>query len=112
MSDPLDELKDPLVTEARKLLGEYQFDFGEDDAEAKVTIRLWQYLGLEGVHFTMSHRVKTPEQQDPYSPSKSWEDDEASALHTALSALTMYWKMGVRAGHTPNASWLVPNKRF
>lgn len=60
----------------------------------------------------MSHYIKTPEQAGAYRPSNPSGDYEAYALHRAITAITDYYDTAVKNGHTPDESWLIPNKHF
>lgn len=62
-----------------------------------------------GFNFDLSHHIHTPTQIGPYHPSRPWGDDEAYALHLAVTAITQFYKQAVDAGHKPSKSWLIPN---
>jgi hypothetical protein len=62
-----------------------------------------------GFNFHVSHSIHTPRQDGPYHPSRPWGDDEAYALHMAVTSITQYYKEAVNAGLTPSPNWLVPN---
>jgi hypothetical protein len=55
----------------------------------------------------MSHVIHTPLQMDAYRTSLPFSDHWVSALHEAVSGLTMYYEQAVAAGHEPHESWLV-----
>jgi hypothetical protein len=61
-----------------------------------------------GFNFHLSHFIHTPKQIDPYHP---WGDDQAYALHLAVTAITQHYKEATNAGLAPCAKWLVPNER-
>lgn len=65
-----------------------------------------------GYNFYLSHTIHTPTQLGPYHPSRPWGDDEAYALHLAVSAITQYYKEAKAAGHTPQPNWLIKNKNY
>ena len=62
-----------------------------------------------GFNFQVSHSIHTPMQGSPHRPSRPWGDDEAYALHMAVTSITQYYKEAVMAGRTPSPKWLVPN---
>ncbi|MGA4606706.1 hypothetical protein [Pseudoalteromonas maricaloris] len=64
----------------------------------------------QGFNFKLSHYIKAPTQIYKYTPSRPWGDDEAYALHLAITAITKHYKDAVREGHSPSTSWLIPNK--
>jgi hypothetical protein len=63
-----------------------------------------------GFNFHLSHFIHTPKQIGPYYPSRPWGDDQAYALHLAVTAITQYYKEAINAGLAPSAKWLVPNE--
>lgn len=97
------------IIEVRRFLAEYQF-FLEGITFARITIRLYE-VG-DRVEWEQSHYIKTPEQLDPYSPSRTSEDSEEAALNGAIASLTSYYETAVRKGHKPDDDWLVPNAYF
>lgn len=60
-----------------------------------------------GFNFHLSHHIHTPSQIGPYNPSRPWGDDEAYALHLAVTAITRYYNQAIKEGHKPSDSWLV-----
>ena len=93
-----------------KLITEYQFALR--DIPIVITIKLYQPINGNKVWFNQSHFIKTPTQMGPYMTSRPWNDDEASALHQVVSGFTQYYEDAVKQGHSPDASWLIPNKNF
>ncbi|MBS2781221.1 hypothetical protein [Aeromonas salmonicida] len=63
-----------------------------------------------GYNFHLSHFIHTPKQIGPYRPSRPWGDDEAYALHLAVTSITQYYRDAVKVGVAPNADWLVENE--
>ncbi|MEM6190488.1 hypothetical protein [Shewanella scandinavica] len=63
-----------------------------------------------GFNFQLSHNIHTPTQIGAYYPSRPWGDDEAYALHLAVSAITDYYKQAINEGHVPSKDWLITNK--
>ena len=64
-----------------------------------------------GFNFHLSHFIHTPKQIGPYHPSRPWGDDQAYALHLAVTAITQYYKEAIAAGIAPSENWLIPNER-
>lgn len=62
-----------------------------------------------GFNFRTSHAIHTPDQLGPYKPSHPWGDDEAYALHRAITSITGHYAIAVRGGLAPDPAWLVPN---
>jgi len=62
-----------------------------------------------GFNFHLSHFIRTPKQADPYCPSRPWGDDEAYALHMAVTSITQYYREAVNAGISPSSEWLIQN---
>ncbi len=60
-----------------------------------------------GFNFRTSHAIHTPKQIAAYRPSHPWGDDEAYALHRAVTSITGEYRIAVNAGLTPSPSWLV-----
>ena len=99
------------IHQPRKLLSEYQFTLGK--IPVLITIRLYKpIIGGTKVLFEQSHFIYTPVQAGPYETSRPWNNDEPSALHQAIFGYTENYNAAVRAGHTPDSKWLVPNKDF
>lgn len=103
-------LSDEIIHNPRKLLSEYQFTLR--DLSPTIAIRLYELIGADGVIFEQSHYIHTPMQAGPYQPSRPWGDDEAYALHLAVTSLTQYYNDAVRQGHSPKGPWLIPNETF
>lgn len=77
------------------------------DLTPEIEIQLGREMDNEGTHFSVSHAIHTPVQTGPYRTSRPWGDYPASALRSAISGLTMYYRQAVNAGHEPNDRWLV-----
>lgn len=63
-----------------------------------------------GYNFQLSHYIQTPRQTGPRYPDRTWDYDQASAVHRAVSALTHDYQEAVLADLVPHAEWLVPNE--
>lgn len=103
-------LTSPSITSARELLRDFRLTLGS--LEQEITVRLWRYVGQGGVFFEQSHFVHAPGHGAPHETSRTWAEDEASALHQVIFKLTLYFDMALRQGHTPTGGWLVSNPRF
>ncbi|NQE64294.1 hypothetical protein [Caulobacter sp. RHG1] len=64
--------------------------------------------GLNLVEFRRSHAIKAPGQLDFYNPSRLHDDDNAYCMHRAVESLASYYRSAVKAGHTPQETWLKP----
>lgn len=103
-------LDDPLIDGPMVFLSEFKFSLKGISTE--ITIRLYRPHRGAGVIFDQSHFIHTPEQGTPYRTSRPQNDDEASALHQAISGMTRFYEIAVNKGHSPSSSWLVPNDSF
>jgi hypothetical protein len=103
-------LQDKHITQVRRLSKEFKFQLGM--LNPWITIRLYEVVGGNGYEWTQSHYIKTPSLASAYQTSRPWGDDEAYALHLAVSTLTRDYGLAVSAGHTPSDEWLVPNEDF
>lgn len=103
-------MSDELIENPRKLISEYQFTLR--DLSPVITICLYKPLRGEGIEFEQSHYIHTPTQIGPYITSRPWGDDEAYALHLAITSITQYYNDAIRRGYTPDNSWLIPNEHF
>ena len=88
-------------------VGSYEFRVGQ--LETIVSLELGRFINGNGTKFTLSHSMRTPKQSDPYRPSRNWEDDAPYALYKAIASLTVFYLDAVKAGHTPEETWLVKN---
>ena len=101
----------PSVTEPKIIIGEYQFYVGK--LQTPIVVKLYRYPGGKEIFFMLSHFIHTPSQSGPYQPSSPCDDDEAYALHRAVSMTIADWYDGaVKEGHEPRESWLIENKLF
>lgn len=89
-----------------------QYTFQLKGIPVTITVRLYRREARGPVWFEQSHWIKTPEQIGPYRTSRPFNDDEASALQQAVTGLTQFYSMAVKAGHEPSNAWLVENKNF
>ena len=64
-------------------------------------------IGNGYTQFERSHAIHTPTQAGPYWPSRDFDDDPAYAMHRAIESFVHYYRDAVRAGHTPDADWLI-----
>ncbi|EKO3494031.1 hypothetical protein LO872_000679 [Vibrio fluvialis] len=76
----------------------------------KITVVLSVNPQRGGFNFSLSHYIYTPTQSGVYRPSVSWGDDEAYALHLAVSAVTQHYDEAIKNGYEPSESWLIPNQ--
>lgn len=90
-------------------MGSYAIRLG--DLETTIFIELGRFPKGEWTKFDVSHAIHTPLQMGPYRTSRPFSDDPPYALHQAISGLTQYYGDAIRAGHTPEESWLVENRR-
>ena len=78
-----------------------------------ITIRISKRRGSTGRYeYTVSHAIRTPEQLGPYLSSIPYGDTPEEALAKAIDDLTIFYSVGVRAGHKPAESWLVRRRSF
>ena len=80
------------------------------DIPVEISIVLSVNPSRGGFDFRISHYIRTPTQIGPYIPSRPWGDDEAYALHLAVSTITQYYKDATKKGHVPSQSWLTQNE--
>ncbi|EGQ7642063.1 hypothetical protein O1C99_003575 [Vibrio cholerae] len=76
------------------------------DREIKITLSVNLVSG--GVNFHANYAIKTPEQISAYIPSREWGDDQAYALHLAVTSFTQHYDFAVKNGHKPSNGWLIP----
>jgi hypothetical protein len=102
-------LQDDLVTvlDRHDDMGSFAINIGMLDTP--VFIELGRFLTDDRIKFSVSHSIHTPLQAGPYRTSISFRDDPGYTLHLAISGLTEHYRQAVRAGHTPDESWLVRN---
>ena len=73
-----------------------------------ITIKIGKRRGPHGRYeYKASHAIRTPEQMGPYLSSIPYGDTPEEALAKAIDDLTIFYSVGVRAGHEPAESWLV-----
>ena len=78
-----------------------------------ITIRISQRRGPHGrFEYKASHAIRTPSQMGPYLSSIPYGDTPEDALAKAIDDLTIFYSVGVRAGHQPAESWLVRRRSF
>ena len=79
----------------------------------EITIRIGKRRGSSGRYeYKASHAIRTPEQMGPYFSSIPYGDTPQEALAKAIDDLTIFYSVGVRAGHEPAESWLVRRPSF
>lgn len=98
------------ISPPRKFLGEYKFHLGT--LEPEITIKLYSSFQDTRVQFEQSHFIHTPVQIDAYETSRPFNDNIDAALNQVLFGLTSHYESAVKAGHTPDNSWLVLNPNF
>ncbi len=100
-------LDDDLVTviERNDDLGEYVIRLSE--LETIVTVRLARFMTSNRTRFETSHVVKTPSQGAPYYTNERIGEYPAHALRKAVHSLTLYFRIAMNEGHTPQEDWLV-----
>lgn len=76
------------------------------DREIKIILSINLVSG--GVNFYTNYAIKTPEQMSAYIPSREWGDDQAYALHLAVTSFTQYYDLAVKNGYKPSNNWLIP----
>jgi hypothetical protein len=99
-----------LITPPRKLVGEYKFRLGSLATE--ITIRLYASFQNAKILFEQSHFIRTPLQLGPYETTRPWNDNISAALNQVTFGLIDHYNNAVKAGHTPDDSWLVANEEF
>lgn len=72
----------------------------------EVFIRLKPKGGSGQTAFERSHDIKTPLQIGPYRTSISLYDTPGDAMRRAITGLTDHYEHAVKAGHSPEESWL------
>ena len=104
-SEVLDEA---LVTPVRSDAASGTFDIRIGALATVITIRIGKQRGSNGRYeYKTSHAIRTPEQVCPYLSSIPYGDTPEEALGKAIDDLTIFYSVGVRAGHEPAESWLV-----
>lgn len=92
------------------LFGAYSFRVGSLDTI--VDARLIRSPAGEETRYERSHDIHTPLQAGPYQQGRPYWDDPGYALHQAIESITSYYRLAVKAGHSPDESWLKTNKYF
>lgn len=100
-------LDDKSIDRTEKTLRGYSFWLKGIPTEIQVVLYVNPAKG--GYNYHLSHLIKTPEQAGTYFPSTPWGDDEAYALHSAVSAITQYYSIAVEHGRVPGPEWLIKN---
>jgi hypothetical protein len=94
----------------RRILSTYDFRLGS--LPQRITIRLYWNISKRKVEFEQSHFLYSPAQFGPYITNSAYGNTEEDALREALKPLTTFYDYAIREGHTPEETWLVPNKSF
>jgi hypothetical protein len=100
-------LNDPLVTVVSRNDSWGIFEIQLGTLSPIITIELGRHMDSDETKAMVSHAIHTPVQAGPYRTSRPFWDYPAYALHMAVSAFTQYYGDAVKAGHTPQDSWLV-----
>jgi len=99
------------VNDVLQFLSEYRFTLS--DIPIAITIRLFRPIAAGGgVFFRQSHFISTPKQAGPYRTSRPWNDTEEAAINQVVSAMNMEYDAAIKAGMTPDETWLTPNDSF
>jgi hypothetical protein len=109
----LETLKDEDIFELGSLVSTHTFRL-KAIPSVRIDVTIWKDAVAHGGSFfryNISHAMHTPGQAGPYYSSAPFADSEEGALHKAISDLMHFYPSGVRAGHEPNESWLVPTGR-
>ena len=97
-------LNDEAIERIERTNSGYSFWLKGIPIEVSVVLSINPVRG--GYNFNLSHFIKTPSQAGPYRPGRPWGDDEAYALHLAVTAITQYYNQAVKEGHSPSEEWL------
>ena len=101
-------LEGDLVTSVSSDIASRTFKIRIGTLTRVITIRVSKRRGPHGrFEYTASHAIRTPEQLGPYLSSIPFGDTPEEALAKAIDDLTIFYSVGVRAGHEPDESWLV-----
>jgi hypothetical protein len=102
-------LENESLHEQRVLVSEVSFYL--KDLSVEITVRIYYAAYLTHVpykyEFELSHYMYTPGQASPYTPSAPYSSSPEEALREAISALTTYYNIALKAGHSPSDDWLV-----
>ncbi len=101
-------LNDPLVTVENRIDDWGTFEIRIGSIPTVISIELGRHMTSDETKVWVSHAIHTPVQAGPYRTSRPYWDDPEYALQQTISGFTEYYNQGVKAGHTPSASWLVP----
>lgn len=101
-------LEDEAIEKTKKTNEGYSFWLKGIPTEIRVVLSINPVFG--GYNFQLSHFIHTPKQIGPYRPSRPCGDDDAYALHMAITTITQHYREAVNAGLSPNSAWLIPNQ--
>jgi len=102
-------LNDDAIKKSEKTNEGYSFWLNGIDTEISVILSVNPLRG--GYNFHLSHYINTPSQISAYIPSRPWGDDEAYALHLAITAITQYYNQSLKDGESPSSDWLMPSSK-
>ena len=87
---------------------------GHDQYNPCIRVKIYKTFlhGSEVYTFGVSHYVHTPVQITPYYPSCTTENNESSAIDSAISSTTCFIRSAIDAGHEPSEKWLIRNEEF
>ena len=106
-------LEADLVTPVSSDIASQTFKIRIGTLATVITIRISKRRGSAGRYeYTVTHAIRTPEQLGPYISSIPHGDTPEEALAKAIDDLTIFYSLGVRAGHKPAESWLVRRRSF
>lgn len=82
------------------------------DLQTLVHFRFYRIPGMDGVGWVQSHHIHTPTQESPYRTSRPWNDTLLRAVNQAMTGISQYYEMAVKAGYRPSEKWLVKADDF
>lgn len=98
------------IERARVLLREFAFQL--EGIPELIRLRLYQGLDEDWFEVEQSHYLQTPGMALPAMPDSSHYDSQSAALDEVLGQFSTTWQAAVKAGHSPDADWLLPNRDF
>ncbi|MFZ2288875.1 MAG: hypothetical protein WAV92_04290 [Halopseudomonas yangmingensis] len=100
----------PGIAHARFLYREFAFQL--DGIPELIRLRLYRRLGENWFEVEQSHYLQTPGMALPAMPDSAGYDNEQAALDEVLGQFSETWQAATKAGHDPDADWLLPNRDF
>lgn len=92
------------------LISEHSFRLKKIDQE--IVIKVYKDLHNDRYFHSLSHHIKVPGQSDIHTHGTPYPSEAALLNSVIKNTILTHYRGAVKAKHTPDKSWLIPNENF